>query len=324
MKQKDLLHGKNTKKQTKLAREIQMFTKDVREQKWVYIMAIPVIIYFIIFHYVPMYGAVIAFKNFSMRLGIMGSPWAANHGFEHFITFVTGPYFKRLMVNTLEISVFDIIFGFPAPIIFAILLNELTQVKFKKLVQTLTYLPHFISMMVLCGLISIFTAKTGPVAQFVALFTGAPENLLYRPEYFKPIYIISGIWQQLGWSSIIYIAALTNVDANLYEAAELDGAGRFRKIISVSIPAIMPTIVTLFILRIGSLMTVGYEKVLLLQNDLTLEASDVISTYVYRSGVLESNYSFSTAVGLMNAVINFAVLILANQISKKVSETSLW
>lgn len=268
-----------------------------------------------------MYGAVIAFKNFVPAKGITGSPWI---GFQHFQSFLTGPYFFRLLRNTLLISGYDILFNFTSSIVFAILLNELRCERYKKLVQTFTYLPHFISTMVVCGLISTFVGREGLINDIVAFFGGERVNFLAEPSKFRPIFIISNIWQGIGWNSIVYLAALTNVDQQLYEAATIDGAGKLRKIWSVTIPGIMPTIIVMFILRMGSILTVGYEKIILLYNPLTYETADVISSFVYRRGLMESDYSFSAAVGLLNSIVNFAMVILTNTISRKLNDTGLW
>ena len=268
-----------------------------------------------------MYGAVIAFKNFIPAKGIIGSPWI---GFEHFRNFLTGPYFFRLLRNTLLISGYDILFNFTSSIIFAILLNEIRCERYKKLVQTFTYLPHFISTMVVCGLISTFVGREGLINDIVAFFGGERANLLSDPSKFRTIFVTSNIWQGIGWNSIVYLAALTNVDQQLYEAATIDGAGKFKKILNVTIPGIMPTIIVMFILRMGTVLTVGYEKIILLYNPLTYETADVISSFVYRRGLMESDYSFSAAVGLLNSIVNFAMVILTNTISRKLNDTGLW
>jgi putative aldouronate transport system permease protein len=284
-------------------------------------MALPMIVYFILFNYIPMYGVVIAFKDYNIRQGILGSPWA---GFKHFISFFHSFYFDRVIRNTILLNIYDLICAFPAPIILALLLNELRKEKFKRVVQTVTYLPHFISMVVICGMIVDFTSTNGLINQILSAFGVKPTNLLTRPELFRTIYISSGVWQGIGWGSIIYLAALTGIDPQLYEAATIDGAGRLKQLWHITLPGIAPTIVILLILRIGSMMSVGFEKIILLYNPLTYETADVIGTYVYRKGLLEFNYSFSTAVGLFESAIGFVLLIVANKLSKKFSETSLW
>lgn len=295
--------------------------KDFLKNYQIYIMMSVGVVYFIIFHYLPMFGIVMAFQDFNPAKGFFRSKWV---GFEHIIDFVTSPYFPRLLRNTLLINVYQLIFVFPIPIIFAVLLNEISVVKYKKLVQTATYLPHFISMVVFCGLIVDFTSQNGIISKIMQMFGGEKQNLLMEPEYFRTIYTASAIWKEMGWNSIIYIAALSGIAPELYEAATIDGAGRARKMWHVTIPGIMPTIVIMLILRIGSMMSVGFEKIILLYNEVTRETADVISSFVYRRGILDGDYSYSAAIGLFNAVINFTLLVIANKVSRKVSETSLW
>ena len=285
-------------------------------------MAIPVIAYYIIFQYGPMYGATIAFKQFDIVKGIWDSPWV---GFKYFKEFFESFYFERTLRNTLVISLYQLVLGFPAPIIFALLLNELRNQRFKRAVQTITYLPHFVSTVVICGMIYDFVSRDGFITDLFVLLGGERTNLLGQPQYFRAIYVLSGIWQEVGWGTIIYLSALSGIDMEQYEAARIDGAGRFRQLINITLPGIMPTVIILFILRLGQMMSVGFEKIILLYNPNTYETADVISSYVYRKGLGESfQFSFTAAVGLFNSVINFALLIAANQISKKVSETSLW
>lgn len=300
------------------------FIIDIKKHPYVYMLALPVLIYYILFCYVPMFGIVIAFKDYSPMKGVFASDWADMCGFEHFINFVKDPYFARILRNTLLISIYSIVFGFPSPIIFAILLNEIKSNKFKRTVQTVTYLPHFISMMVVCGMITTFVGREGFINDIIVAFGGERSNLIARPELFRAIYVISDIWQGMGWNSIVYIAALTAIDQQLYEAATIDGAGVLRKIWHISIPGIMPTVIIMLIMRLGSLLSVGYEKIILLYSEMTYETADVISSYVYRRGILNTDYSFSAAVGLMNAVVNFIVIYISNRISRRLSETSLW
>ncbi len=299
-------------------------TANIKKHPWLYVMAVPVLAFYIIFHYMPMYGALIAFKNYVPAKGILGSPWAPMYGLQHFYSFLAGPYFGRLLRNTLLLSIYDILFNFTASILFAILLNELRSEKYRKVVQTLTYLPHFISIMVVCGLINTFVGREGLINDFIAFFGGERSNLLADPDKFRPLFIVSNIWQGIGWNSIVYLAALTNVDQQIYEAATIDGAGKLRKIWNVTMPGIMPTIIIMFILRMGTLLTVGYEKIILLYNPLTYETADVISSFVYRRGLIENNYSFSAAVGLLNSFVNFAMVWLTNAVIRQVSDTSLW
>ncbi|MDN5276309.1 MAG: putative aldouronate transport system permease protein [Clostridiales bacterium] len=294
---------------------------DIIRNKYIYIMALPVIAYYIIFHYLPMYGAIIAFKEFNPALGIIRSPWV---GFKHFKSFFEGVYFWRLIRNTLLISIYSLVWGFPAPIILALLLNEVKNNYFKRTVQTVSYLPHFISLVVVCGIIKDFTSTDGVINDIIELLGGERTNFLMKPEWFRPIYVGSGIWQEVGWGSIIYLAAITNIDPQLYEAATIDGANRWKQTWHVTLPGIVPTIVILLILRLGGLMSVGFEKIILLYNSATMETADVISSYVYRRGLLDFDYSFSAAVGLFNSVINLILITSANKLSRKISETSLW
>jgi putative aldouronate transport system permease protein len=295
--------------------------RDFKRNYAIYLLFVPVLAYYIIFHYTPIYGLVLAFKDYLPSKGIFGSAWV---GFENFQRFFSSVYFGRTLRNTLLISVYELIFGFPAPILFALLLNEIRGTLFKRAIQTVTYLPHFISTMVISGMILDFCLKNGLINDVIAFFGGTRTDLLMRQEMFRPIYIGSGIWQGIGWGSIVYLAALTSIDQELYEAAYIDGASRFRQAIHITLPCLLPTITILFILKIGGLMSVGFEKVFLLYNPTTYEVADVISTFNYRKGLVEFDYSFSTAVGLFNSIINIFLLVTANTISKKVNETSLW
>ncbi len=300
---------------------IKRLVKDFKKNKLIYLMALPCILYFVIYHYWPMYGATIAFKEFSPRLGILDSPWV---GIKYFKSFFESIYFVRILKNTLILNFLNIIFGFPAPILFALLMNELSGNRFKRTVQTVTYLPHFISTVIICGMLIDFSSKSGLFNNIITLFGGQASSLLLNPSYFRPIYIGSGIWQEVGWGSIIYLSALTSIDEELYSAAHIDGAGRFKQLIHITLPGILPTIIIMLILRMGSIMNVGFEKVMLLYNPATYEVADVISTFVYRKGIEEANYSYSAAVGLFNSVVNFLMIITANYISRKTNESSLW
>lgn len=295
--------------------------KDWKRNKSLYLLVIPVLLFYICFHYKPMYGAIIAFMDFNPRKGISGSDWV---GFEQFIRFFNSPYFGRLLRNTLLLSVYGIIFGFPMPIILALSLNELKAEKYKKVVQTVTYLPHFISMVVVTGIIKDFTQSTGLINDLVVLFGGERTSLIMNPNLYRTIYIVSDIWQGIGWGSIIYLSALSGVAQDLYEAASIDGAGRWKQLLNVTLPGIAPTIVIQLILRIGQLLGSGYEKTILLYNEATYETADVIGSYIYRVGILERDWSYSTAIGLFNSAINLVLLIITNKISRKLSETSLW
>lgn len=295
--------------------------RDFIKNKEIYFLAIPVIAFYIIFHYAPMYGALIAFKNYTPSKGVMGSSWV---GLRNFKEFFSSYYFWRLVKNTLFISLNSIIFGFPAPIILALLINELRTKWFTKIVQTITYLPHFISLVVICGMIKDFTSDTGIINYIMSFFGGQNYNLLNYPKFFVPIYITSDIWQGIGWGSIIYLAALMGIDQEQYEAASIDGAGKWKQTLHITLPGILPTITIMLILRLGNILNVGFEKIILLYNPAIYETSDVISTYVYRKGLQEFNWSFSSAVGLFNSVINFIFLVSSNWLSKKFNETSLW
>ena len=295
--------------------------KDLVKNKTLYFIVLLPLLYYIIFHYVPMYGLIISFKNYSPMLGISGSKWV---GFKHFIDFFDSIYFWRLIGNTFRLSFYSLLFGFPAPIILALLINEFSNKYFVKTVQTITYLPYFISLVVICGIITSFSGTNGIITNLTAYFTGDNTSILMKPECFTSVYVLSGIWQGVGWGSIIYFAALTNIDSQLYEACEIDGGGRLRQVWHITIPGILPTIIIMFIMRMGSILNVGYEKIILLYNPVTYKTADVISTYVYRKGLLESNYSYATAVGMFNSVVNIVFLVVANKISRIISDTSLW
>lgn len=296
--------------------------KDLRRDVWIYVLAAVVLAYYVLFHYLPMYGAIIAFKDYDVAKGITGSSWV---GLKHFKAFFSDYYFTRLLRNTLLLSVYNLLWSFPATIVFALLLNEIRQAKFKKVVQTVTYLPHFISTIVVCGMLVDFLADDGLITQLIELFGGEAKYYLNYPQYFRTIYVSSGIWQNIGWGSIIYLAALSGIDTELYEAATIDGAGRLRQTWHITLTGLLPTIVTLLILEIGKLMNLGYEKIILLYNGNTYETADVISTYVYRLGLgALRQYSYTTAIGLFNSVINLILLVSANQISKRLTDNSLW
>ncbi|MCI8829576.1 MAG: sugar ABC transporter permease [Lachnospiraceae bacterium] len=305
-------------------KELSLFDKvkkDWMRNKSLYIMVLPVLIFFILFHYKPMYGAIIAFKDYTPALGIAESPWV---GLENFSRFFSSVYFGRLIRNTILLSVYSLIFGFPAPIILALLLNEVRSKKFKGLTQTVTYLPHFISMIVVTGMLVDFSMTSGLFNDIVELFGGERSPLLQNPDLYRTIYVASGIWQEAGWGSIIYLSALSGVDSQLYEAAQIDGAGKWKQLLNVTLPGIMPTIVIMFILKMGTLMNMGYEKTILLYNPATYETADIISSYIYRIGLLDQDWSYSTAIGLFNSVINFALLLITNKLARKCGETSLW
>lgn len=301
---------------------VSRLRKDATKNKGLYLMIAPVLIFYLVFSYFPMYGIIIAFKDYQPGLGIFGSEWV---GFQNFIDFFEGAYFSRIVSNTLMISLSTIVFGFPAPIILALLLNEVRSSKFKRIVQTITYMPHFISLVVVGGIILQFTSSSGVITTVMHELFGTPlRNMMGFPENFVPIYVISGIWQEVGWGSIVYLSAITGINSELYEAASIDGAGRFRKVWNITLPCILPTIMIMLILRMGSIMSVGFEKIILLYNPAIYSTADVISTYTYRKGLLDFSWSYSTAVGLFNSVINCSFLLASNWISKKINNTSLW
>lgn len=287
-----------------------------------YVMLLPAVIYLIIFNYIPMYGVQIAFKNFRPSLGIWDSKWV---GFEHFMRFFNSPSFLAILKNTLLLSIYSLAASFPIPILLALAMNSVENKFFKKSVQTITYAPHFISTVVIVGMLSVFLSETAGVANVLMKNLGFNAvGFLTKPDFFRSLYVWSGVWQNMGWSSIIYLAALSSVDPELIEASIVDGANKLKRIWYIDIPCILPTIIMLLILNTGKIMSVGFEKVFLMQNPLNLTTAEVISTYVYKRGLVDSQYSFATAVGLFNSIINIILLSTVNKISKKVSETSLW
>lgn len=298
-----------------------MIKADYRKNKYILFMAIPVFLWYFIFCYIPMFGISISFFDYNIARGFSGSPFV---GFKHFKDFLTGFYAWRTIRNTLCISVMNLVFGFPAPIIIALLLNEIRCDPFKRTVQTLSYLPHFISVVVVCGMLVDFAAKDGLFNDIVAALGGERTSFFLDPKYFRRLYVGSGIWQSAGWGAIIYLAALAGIDTQLYEAATLDGANRFQSLIHVTLPGIAQTIIVMLILNMGRLMSQGAEKVILLYNEGTYETADIISSFVYRRGIVESNYSYSAAVGLFNSVINLILLTATNSLSKKISGDGLW
>lgn len=286
-----------------------------------YLMVLPFMLYFLIFAYKPMIGLKIAFQDYSIFKG-NASPWV---GFDNFTKFFSTPYFGRILRNTLMISGYSLIFSFPAPIILALLLNEVRSKKYKSFVQTATYLPHFVSAVVVCGMVTNFLAPTSGIVNIVLNKLGFESvYFLSKPEYFRTIFIVQGIWQGTGYSSIVYLAALGGIDMELYEAAQIDGCNRWKQTLHVTLPGLLPTIVTLFIISVGNILNVGYEKIILLYQPATYETADVINTYVYRMGIEGSDYGLSTAVGLFNSVVNFLFVAIANTISNKVNGMGLW
>lgn len=277
--------------------------------------------WYIIFKYIPIYGVQIAFRRFNPRLGIIGSEWV---GLTYFKQFFNSYYFSELLRNTVLLSLFQMAVGFPIPIILALLINEIPSKHLQKVIQNVTYMPYFLSMVVVVSMLNLFSGDHGLFNQITGLFGAAPVDFMAKAEYFRPLYVFSNVWQNMGFNAIIYIAALAAIDPTLYEAAIIDGASRFKKIIHISLPCIMPTIIVLFILRIGSIMEIGFEKAYLMQNPINAETSEIIATFIYKNGIQKGQFSYSAAVGLFNSVINFILLISANFASRKIAKTSLW
>lgn len=309
------MHGINA------GRRHALSIRHLKKHRYLYLMLLLPLIYYVLFHYMPMYGVTIAFKKFNVRAGIMGSPWI---GFKYFEKFLTDEYFWNVFKNTLVLNFMDLFLGFPAPIILALLLNELRSNRFKRSIQTITYLPHFLSTTIICGMLTLFLARDGLINDGVALFGGTRHVFLSDASSFRMIYVLSSIWQNAGWGAIIYLAALSGVNQELYEVAKLDGANRFQQALYVTLPSIAGTISIMLILRCGQLLTSNVEKVLLLYNGNTMQVADVIGTYVYRRGLIDNSYSYSTAVGLFNSLISMIMLFSVNKLSNKISDTGLW
>ena len=300
----------------------QLQKRKIKSNIPLYVLLFPSIILLIMFAYIPMLGLVIAFKDYSPANGILNSPWV---GFKYFTQFFNSVQFGTTMMNTLKISIYSILVGFPLPILLALLCNQLRAGKFKKVFQVTTYLPHFISTMVMCGIIILFLSpNSGLIANIFKSFGWTMPNLLSKPDSFAGVYVWSDVWQHIGWDSIIYLAALSAIDPTYYEAATMDGASRMQKILNIDLPLLLPTAMILLILRAGSLLSIGFEKVLLLQNPLNLAGSEVISTYVYKVGMLNFQYSYSTAIGLFNTVVNLIILLSVNWFSKRYTKTGLF
>lgn len=294
----------------------------LRNRYDLYLLLLIPLAWYILFQYVPMYGLQIAFRRFNPSLGITASPWV---GTLYFRQFFNSYYFESLLVNTLVLSIYQMALGFPIPIVLALLINEVRIKPLQKAVQNITYIPYFLSIVVIVSMLDLFSDPSyGLFNKLGALVGAAPQDYITRAQYFRPLYVFSGVWQNMGFNSVIYIAALTAIDPQLYEAASIDGASRLRKIWHISLPGILPTIVILFIMRIGSLMNVGFEKVLLMQNPVNMTTSDVISTFIYRNGIQKGQFSYSAAVGIFNSLINLILLVGANALSRKVTHSSLW
>lgn len=298
----------------------KLIVKDFKRNWSVYLLVLPVLIYYLMFEYIPMYGVQIAFQDYRPAKGF-GANWV---GFKHFIRFFESPYVWRLIKNSLMINWYELIFSFPIPIIIALLFNELKSKAFKNVANTFLYLPHFITAVVVCAMVKQFVSADGFIGQMVGGLTGVNKSLLIQPQYFRTIFVGSGIWQSAGWGSIIYVAALQGVDLQLYDAASVDGAGKWQQMWHVTLPAIAPTIILKFILALGSMLSVGSQKILLLYNESIYETADVIGTYVHRYGMENAQYSYATAVGLFSNLVNVTMFIAANRISRKVANISLW
>ncbi|MEK3760312.1 MULTISPECIES: ABC transporter permease subunit [unclassified Paenibacillus] len=289
----------------------------VRRNYILYLFLAPAVILTVIFKYVPMYGAMIAFKDFSPRKGIMGSAWV---GFEHFERFLTSPNFYDILMNTLKLSAYGLILGFPVPIVLALMLNLIRSAKLKKNIQLIVYAPNFISVVVVAGMLFVFLSPTGVVNALITTFTGKPVSFMSDPAYFRTVYILSGIWQTAGWSSIIYVATLAGVDPQLHDAATIDGASLLKRIRHIDLPALRPVMAVLFILAAGGIMSIGYEKAFLMQTALNTPTSEIIATYVYKVGLQAGDYAYSTAIGLFNSVINVILLVFVNTVVKRLNE----
>lgn len=296
----------------------------IRQMKktWIlYLFVLPSLVYLGVFHYAPLYGVQIAFRNFKPHLGIWGSKWV---GWKHFETFFSSYNFSSLLVNTLGLSIYQLLVSFPLPIIFALILHYCTNLRLKKIIQTASYAPHFISTVVLVGMCQLLFAVNGPVNLIRGVLGSAPVNFLGKAELFRPIYVWSGGWQNMGWNAILYISVLTAVSPELHEAAVVDGANKFQRVLYIDIPSILPTAIIMLILSVGNLMSLGFEKAYLLQNDANLGSSELISTYVYKIGIQKAQYSYSSAIGLFNNAINFVLLITVNRVARSLGDTSLW
>lgn len=299
----------------------QSIIREFKKHKWLYGMALPGILIVFIFNYVPMYGILIAFKDYKVTEGIMGSPWV---GFQYFETFFSNPLAVRTIKNTFLLGLYNLLWSFPAPIILALLFNELKNQRFKKIIQAISYYPNFVSTVIIVGMLSTFCASDGLFNDIRGLFGLGPVNFMGEPQYFRTLFISSGIWQGVGYGTIIYLASLSSVDPTLYDVADIDGAGRFQKIWNITLPHLKPTIVILLIMAVGGTLNVDSNKILLMYSPATYETADVIGTYTYREGIQGAQFEYTTAVGLFQTVINFVFLVVTNWISRKLSDTSLF
>ena len=310
--------------QTSVAKKTAVPIKSRNFKKYLslYIMLIPLVLYYVLFQYKPMYGNIIAFQDYSIFKGISGSEWV---GLDNFKRFLSTPYFFRTLKNTVLLNLSLLVFSFPMPIIFALLLNEVRLKRVKSVVQTLSYMPHFISTVVVAGIvINLLSPSYGIIPMVIEKFTGTRPYLMVDPNYFRTIYTVMNIWQSMGYGSVVYLAAITGIDSQLYEAAVVDGANKFRQIWHITIPGIMPTIMTMLIMRIGNMLGSATDTILLLYQPATYEVADTIGTYVYRNGLLDADYSYSTAVGLFNSIIGLMLVWGSNTLSKKFTEVGIW
>ncbi|MDY4138963.1 MAG: ABC transporter permease subunit [Eubacteriales bacterium] len=300
------------------------FRRALIRDRWLYLIMILPCLYYLLFHYYPMYGVTLAFKQYKPKLGIIGSPWASQHGMKYILQVVQDPYFWTVFKNTIVLNVVNLAITFPAPIILALLLNEVASNRYKRVVQTVTYLPHFLSTVVVVGMMNTMFSSSGIVNELLGKIGLGPFAFLNDAQYFRPMYIGSNIWQNIGWDSIIFLAALSGLDQALYEAARIDGAGRWKQTIHITIPGILPTIVIMLILAMGKIMNVSYQKILLMMTGSNQSVSDVISTYVYRRGITKADFSYATAVGLFQSLVSLVFVTATNWISRRTTETSLW
>ena len=300
------------------------FRRALIRDRWLYLIMILPCLYYLLFHYYPMYGVTLAFKQYKPKLGIIGSPWASQHGMKYVLQVVGDPYFWTVFKNTIVLNVVNLAITFPAPIILALLLNEVASDRYKRVVQTVTYLPHFLSTVVVVGMMNTMFSSSGIVNELLGKIGLGPFAFLNDAQYFRPMYIGSNIWQNIGWDSIIFLAALSGLDQALYEAARIDGAGRWKQTIHITIPGILPTIVIMLILAMGKIMNVSYQKILLMMTGSNQSVSDVISTYVYRRGITKADFSYATAVGLFQSLVSLVFVTTTNWNSRRTTETSLW
>ncbi|WP_308638354.1 ABC transporter permease [Paenibacillus silvisoli] len=299
-----------------------MFLKRLRDNKLLILMILPMLLYYLLFEYLPMFGILISFKDYNVFRGVFASKWV---GLRYYEFFFNSPDFLVILRNTFLLGFYSILFGFPAPILLALLINEIRHSVFKRFVQTVSYLPHFVSNVIIVSMLVMFLSpSTGLINIVLAKIGLEPVYFLIKPEFFRSIFVASGIWQGVGWGTIIYLAALTAIDPHQYESAEIDGAGRWKKMIYITLPSILPVIIILLVLNIGTLFATSFEKVFLLYNPLTYETADIISTYTYRTGLVQGNFSYATAIGVFNGILNFVLLYAANFTARKVKQVSLW